>query len=92
MAYDSRVYRILIASPSDVLEEREAAVRVMQDWNDLQSYSRRVVILPLTEVLQSLSHIRRRADCLSTAKIIKSLIFQSLCHRRATGVSPSKWL
>src|SRR5438552_15116614 len=47
MAYDSRVYRILIASPSDVLEEREAAVRVMQDWNDLQSYNRRVVILPL---------------------------------------------
>jgi len=47
MAYDSRVYRILIASPSDVLEEREAAVRVMQDWNDLNSNNRRVVILPL---------------------------------------------
>ena len=47
MAYDSRVYRILIASPSDVLEEREAAVRVMQDWNDLHSNNRRVVILPL---------------------------------------------
>jgi hypothetical protein len=47
MAYDSRVYRILVASPSDVLEEREAAVRVMQDWNDLHSNNRRVVILPL---------------------------------------------
>ena len=46
----------------------------------------------LTEVLQSLSHIRRRADCLSTVKIIKRLIFQSLCHRWTTGVSPSKWL
>lgn len=47
MAYDSRVYRILIASPSDVLEEREAAVRVIQDWNDLHSHTRRVVMLPL---------------------------------------------
>jgi hypothetical protein len=47
MAYDSRVYRILVASPSDVLEERDAAVRVMQDWNDLHSYNRHVVILPL---------------------------------------------
>src|SRR5437660_10632809 len=47
MAYDSRVYRILIASPSDVIDEREAAVRVMQDWNDLHSNNRRVVILPL---------------------------------------------
>jgi DNA polymerase III psi subunit len=46
----------------------------------------------LTEVLQSLSHIRRRADCLSTAKVIKRLIFQSLCHRWTTGVSPLKWL
>lgn len=47
MAYDSRVYRILIASPSDVLQERDAAVRVMQDWNNLNSNTRRVVILPL---------------------------------------------
>ncbi len=47
MSYDSRVYRVLIASPSDVLEEREAAVRVMHDWNDLRSNNRRVVILPL---------------------------------------------
>jgi hypothetical protein len=47
MAYDGRVYRVLIASPSDVSEEREAAVRVMQDWNNLHSYVRNAVILPL---------------------------------------------
>jgi hypothetical protein len=47
MAYDSRVYRILIASPSDVEEEREIAVKVIQEWNDLYSYSRRVALLPL---------------------------------------------
>ena len=47
MAYDCRVYRILIASPSDVEKEREIAVRVIQEWNDLYSYSRRVALLPL---------------------------------------------
>jgi hypothetical protein len=47
MPYDSRVYRILIASPSDVDEERELAVRAIQEWNDLYSYTRRVVLLPL---------------------------------------------
>ena len=47
MAYDSRVYRILIASPSDVEEEREIAVRVIQEWNDLYSFSRKVTLLPL---------------------------------------------
>ncbi len=47
MAYDSRVFRILIASPSDVDEEREIAVRVIQEWNNLYSYTRRVTLLPL---------------------------------------------
>lgn len=47
MPYDSRAYRILIASPSDVEEEREIAVRVIQEWNDLYSHTRRVVLLPL---------------------------------------------
>jgi len=47
MAYDSRTYRILIASPSDVEEERDVAVNVIQEWNDLNSYSRKVTLLPL---------------------------------------------
>lgn len=38
---------VLIASPSDVEEEREIAVRVIQEWNDLYSYSRKVVLLPV---------------------------------------------
>ena len=47
MAFDSRVYRILIASPSDVQDEREIAVQVIQEWNNLYSASRKVVLLPL---------------------------------------------
>lgn len=47
MPYDSRTYRVLIASPSDVDEERELAVRVIQEWNDLYSYTRKAVLLPL---------------------------------------------
>lgn len=47
MAFDSRAYRILIASPSDVAEEREIAVSVIQAWNDLNSHARNVVLLPL---------------------------------------------
>jgi len=47
MPYNSRAYSILIASPSDVEEEREIAVKVIREWNDLHSYSRGVVLLPL---------------------------------------------
>ena len=47
MAFESRVYRILIASPSDVFEEREIAARVIQEWNDLHSFNKKIVLLPL---------------------------------------------
>ncbi len=47
MSYESTVYRILIASPSDVDEEREVAARVIQDWNDLNSFSKKIVLLPI---------------------------------------------
>ena len=47
MAYDCIVYRVLIASPSDVVEERELTVRVIQEWNDLNSFTKRVALLPL---------------------------------------------
>ena len=47
MAYSARVFRILIASPSDVEGEREAVVSVIQAWNDLHSRSRGIVLLPL---------------------------------------------
>jgi hypothetical protein len=47
MSYPARVFRILIASPSDVEEERDIAVRVIQEWNDLNSAERQIVLLPL---------------------------------------------
>lgn len=47
MSYSSTVYRILIASPSDVSEEREVTSRLIQNWNDVNSYSKKIVLLPL---------------------------------------------
>ncbi|WP_421215068.1 hypothetical protein [Aeromonas jandaei] len=47
MAYEAKVFRVLIASPSDVVEERDIAVKTIQEWNDLNSPERKVVLLPL---------------------------------------------
>lgn len=47
MSYESTVYRILIASPSDVDEEREVVSRIIQDWNDLNSFNKKIVLLPV---------------------------------------------
>lgn len=47
MSYEARVFRVLIASPSDVEDERDIAVKTIQDWNDLNSPERQIVLLPL---------------------------------------------
>jgi hypothetical protein len=47
MSYNSTVYRVLIASPSDVAEEREITTRLIQNWNDVNSFSKKIVLLPL---------------------------------------------
>ncbi|UAA39798.1 hypothetical protein KIH87_05425 [Paraneptunicella aestuarii] len=47
MSYSAQVFRILIASPSDVSQERDIAVKTIQEWNDLNSSERQIVLLPL---------------------------------------------
>ncbi|EGQ7953343.1 hypothetical protein KZY44_004350 [Vibrio vulnificus] len=47
MSYEAKVFRVLIASPSDVVDEREIAVKTIQEWNDLNSAERQIVLLPL---------------------------------------------
>ena len=47
MAFQASVYRILIASPSDVEVERDIATRVIQEWNDVNSADREVALLPV---------------------------------------------
>jgi hypothetical protein len=47
MPYTAKVFRILIASPSDVQEEREQIVKIIQEWNDTNSFDRKIVLLPL---------------------------------------------
>lgn len=60
MAFDARVFRILIASPSDVASEREMAVNVIQEWNDLYSGERNIVLLPLRWETHSAPEFGRR--------------------------------
>jgi hypothetical protein len=47
MAYEARVFQILIASPGDVQEERKILADVIYEWNNVNSRDRRVVLLPL---------------------------------------------
>ena len=47
MSYDARVFTVLVASPGDVQEERQAIADIIHEWNNLNSRDRSIVLLPL---------------------------------------------
>jgi len=47
MSYQATVYRILIASPGDLGEERNLIPEVISQWNAVRSESSKVVVLPV---------------------------------------------
>ena len=70
MAFNSRVFRIFIASPSDVQEERDVISKVIQEWNDLHSFERKVVLLPLRWETHSAPELGRRPQELINLEIV----------------------
>jgi len=47
MSFRAEVLRVLIASPSDLAEEREIAAQAIQDWNVQHAATEGVVLLPV---------------------------------------------
>ncbi|MTF40341.1 hypothetical protein [Cyanobacterium aponinum] len=46
MPIDVKLYRVLIASPSDVTEEREIIRKEIARWNSINSESEKIILLP----------------------------------------------
>jgi hypothetical protein len=47
MPFESQTYRVLIASPSDLAEERQAATDAINEWNVQHAAAESVVLLPI---------------------------------------------
>lgn len=47
MPFESQTYRVLIASPSDLAEERQAATDAINEWNAQHAAAESVVLLPI---------------------------------------------
>jgi hypothetical protein len=47
MSFDATILRVLIASPSDLAEERDAATQAINEWNALHAADQSVVLLPV---------------------------------------------
>ena len=47
MSYTAKVYNVMIASPGDTKEARQAAKEVIIEWNEIHSEATKIVLLPL---------------------------------------------
>jgi hypothetical protein len=47
MSFKTETYRVLIASPSDLVDERQAATEAVNDWNAQHAVTESVVLLPV---------------------------------------------
>lgn len=48
MSYSARVIEVLIASPSDVSDERRIAREAIHEWNSINAKDRKTILVPLT--------------------------------------------
>ena len=72
MSFSSETYRVLIASPSDLPEEREAATDAINEWNAQHAAAEGVVLLPVNGKLMLCRKPRGGPRRPSTARLFRS--------------------
>ena len=72
MAYQATVIPVMIASPGDVVEERELIRRVIHDWNDVNAESTHAILTAVGWDTHSSPEIGTRAQELINSRILKN--------------------
>jgi hypothetical protein len=72
MPFAANTFRVAIASPSDVREERRIVREVVHDWNAAHAMTRGVVLLPVGWEKDTTSQLGARAQALINEQIIQS--------------------
>ena len=72
MSYISEVYNVMLASPSDVNEERQVAREIILDWNNINSASRSIVLLPIAWEYNSVPTMGDRPQEIINKQVLKN--------------------
>lgn len=93
MPYPATVFRVMIASPGDVKEERLVAQEVIADWNSVHAENDRLVLLPLLWERDSTPLQGERPQKLINEQVLKKadLLIAIFWARigSPTGIAPS---
>ena len=71
MPFDATVYRILIASPGDVGEERNVIPEIINEWNAVSSFSSKKVLMPIKWETHSSPLLGNRPQGIINEQIVK---------------------
>jgi nucleoside 2-deoxyribosyltransferase len=72
MSFSANVFNVLIASPSDVPQEREAIAASLHEWNALNSAETGKVLLPVMWESHSAPSMADRPQALINEQVVKS--------------------
>ena len=75
MTYAATVYRVLIASPSDVQTEREIIPQIIHEWNIQNSYDQGVVLLPVMWETHSVPEMGDRPQAIINKHLVNDCDF-----------------
>lgn len=64
MSYKAEVYKVMIASPSDVDDERKIIREILYEWNAINSETRKIVLLPVGWETHSAPEMGDRAQAI----------------------------
>jgi hypothetical protein len=93
MAYQAMTFRVVVATPGDVPEERRIIREVVLDWNSAHSEKERMVLLPIGWETDTTPETGDRPQAIVNSQMIKSadLLIAAFWTRLGTptGTSPS---
>jgi len=92
MSYKAEVYKVMIASPGDVKEERKIIREVLSEWNAVNSEMRRIVLLPVGWETHSAPEMGDRAQAIINEQLKDCDLLIGVFWTRigtATGEYPS---
>lgn len=72
MSYQADVYNVMLASPSDVILERQIAREIILDWNNINSSMRRIVLLPISWEYNSIPSMGNRPQEIINEQILRN--------------------
>ncbi len=71
MSYQATVIKVMIASPSDIVEERNIVRDVLYDWNAIHSERQNIVLLPISWETHSSPEMKNHPQDIINKQVLK---------------------